>query len=87
MSVLELKNSLLKMIVETDDPLLLQQAIAFLSTMKGEKDWWDLITDEEKRKVTQGLECAQNQKTLTHQQVKSEINLSIFDTRAQHPFN
>ncbi|MCC7466515.1 MAG: hypothetical protein IT261_09610 [Saprospiraceae bacterium] len=65
---------MLKLIVETDDPILLQQAIAFLSSIKGEKDWWDLITEEKKRKITQGFENAKHQQTLTHQQVKSEIH-------------
>jgi hypothetical protein len=34
MSVLELKNNLLRMVVETDDPLLLKQVIALFATLR-----------------------------------------------------
>ena len=48
MSALELKNNLLRMVIETDDPLLLKQVIALFATLRQEKDWWDLLSDAEK---------------------------------------
>ncbi len=73
MSVLELKNNLLRMVVETDDPLLLKQLIALFSTLREEKDWWDLISETEKQKIELGMRQATEGKTVSHEIVRSEV--------------
>ncbi|MCR9100264.1 MAG: hypothetical protein NXI25_09955 [bacterium] len=42
------------MIVETDDPDLLVQIRAIFASLLGDKDWWDTLSEEEKRKIEQG---------------------------------
>lgn len=73
MSALELKNNLLRMVVETDDPLLLQQVIALFATLRQEKDWWDLISEAEKMKIELGMRQAEEGKVFTHEMVRSEV--------------
>lgn len=73
MSALELKNNLLRMVIETDDPLLLKQLIAIFATIRQEKDWWDLISEEEKQKIEIGMRQAAEGKTMPHDAVKVEV--------------
>ena len=73
MSVLELKNNLLRMVVETDDPLLLKQVIAIFATLRQEKDWWDLISEAEKQKIELGMKQAAEGKTVSHEVVRAEV--------------
>ncbi|MCR9050825.1 MAG: hypothetical protein ACE362_08555 [Phaeodactylibacter xiamenensis] len=42
------------MIVETDDPDLLVQIRAIFASLLDDKDWWDTLSEEEKRKIEQG---------------------------------
>ena len=72
MSALELKNNLLRMVVETDDPLLLKQIIALFATLRQEKDWWDLISDAEKQKIELGMRQAAEGKIVSHEVVRAE---------------
>ena len=73
MSALELKNNLLRMVVETDDPLLLKQIIALFATLRQEKDWWDLISDAEKQKIELGMRQAAEGKIVSHKVVRAEV--------------
>ena len=73
MSALELKNNLLRMVVETDDPLLLKQIIALFATLRQEKDWWDLISDAEKQKIELGMRQAAEGKIVSHEAVRAEV--------------
>ncbi|MBN8684574.1 MAG: hypothetical protein J0L99_18130 [Chitinophagales bacterium] len=54
METLELKNDLLRMVAETNDPLILKQLIALFATLKSEGDWWDLLNEDDKQKIEQG---------------------------------
>lgn len=54
MSTAHIKNDLHRMIVETDDPDLLVQIRAIFASLLGDKDWWDTLSEEEKRKIEQG---------------------------------
>ncbi len=74
MSALELKNDLLRMVVETDDPLVLKQIIALFATLRQEKDWWDLISEAEKQKIELGRKQAAEGKIVPHMAVRAEVN-------------
>ena len=73
MSALELKNNLLRMVIETDDPLLLKQVIALFATLRQEKDWWDLLSDAEKQKIELGMRQAAEGKIVSHEVVRAEV--------------
>lgn len=47
MSIADLKNDLHKMVVETDDPLALQQIKQYFQSLIDDKyDWWNDLTVE-----------------------------------------
>ena len=73
MSALELKNNLLRMVIETDDPLLLKQVIALFSTLRQEKDWWDLLSTAEKKRIELGMRQAAEGKIVSHEAVRAEV--------------
>jgi hypothetical protein len=74
MEALELKNNLLRMVAGTDDPLLLRQMIAIFTSLREEGDWWDFISEAEKRKIEQGMREAAARDTIPHDVVRSEAD-------------
>jgi predicted transcriptional regulator len=77
MSAAELKNDLHRLIVETDDINILQKIRSiFNSFIKGEeeKDWWDIISDQEKASIKKGLEQLEKGERLPHNEIRKEIN-------------
>ena len=74
MATLELKNNLLRMVAETDDPLILKQITALLASLRDEADWWDLISEAEKNKIEEGMKQAAAQETIPHELVRDEVN-------------
>ena len=82
MSALELKNNLLRMVIETDDPLLLKQLIAIFATIRQESDWWDLISEEEKQKIEIGMRQAAEGKIIPHDAVKAEVRKLLGVTKS-----
>lgn len=73
MSVAELKNTLHRMVVETDDPQVLAQITAIFATLRGEEDWWDVLSDEEKRKIEIGAADAEAGDTNSYDEVKERV--------------
>lgn len=74
MATLELKNNLLRMVAETDDPLILKQITALLSALRDEADWWDLISEAEKKKIEEGMKQKSAGQTVPHDVVRTDIN-------------
>ncbi len=72
MSTAELKNSLHKMVVETDDPDILKQVAALFASLLGEKDWWDLLSEEEKKKIQLGAVEAEKKEVTPYSKVKEK---------------
>lgn len=74
MATLELKNNLLRMVAETDDPLILKQITALLASLREEADWWDLITEAEKKKIEEGMRQTASGNTVPHEAVRADAN-------------
>ncbi len=72
MSTLQLKESLHKMVVETDDPLILEQVAALFAALRQDEDWWDLISETEKRKIEIGMAQAAARQIVPHEMVREE---------------
>ncbi|MCB9053331.1 MAG: hypothetical protein H6556_28170 [Lewinellaceae bacterium] len=72
MSVAELKNNLHRLVVETDDPEILAQIAALFASLLGEGDWWDSLSNEEKRRIEQGEADAGAGQTVPYSQVKEK---------------
>ena len=72
MSVAELKNNLHRMVVETDDPSILGQIAALFASLRGEEDWWDTLSAEEKQRIDLGLADQKAGHTSSYDAVKNK---------------
>ncbi len=72
MSVAGLKNNLHRMVVETDDPEILAQMAALFASLLGEEDWWDSLSNEEKKKIELGEADSEAGRTVPYSQVKEK---------------
>ncbi len=77
MSTLALKDSLHRLVVETEDDMLLQQVQLFFLSLKEKKeskDWWLTISNQEKALINKGLDDSKNGRRVSHEVARQEIN-------------
>ncbi|MCB9297115.1 MAG: hypothetical protein H6559_28930 [Lewinellaceae bacterium] len=72
MSVAELKNNLHRMVVETNDPEILAQIAALFTSLLGEEDWWDSLSNEQKKKIEEGEADSEAGRTVPYSEVKEK---------------
>lgn len=77
-NTLELKNTLISMVAETDDPDTLRQIIAFLSVLRGKTDWWEQLSEVEKARVEKARMQIEAGQIVSHEFVRSEVK-KIFE--------
>lgn len=71
----EIKNYLHKLIVETDDETILTKVQAYFTTLKEKNiDWWDMISDQEKKDIKKGLQQLENKEGIPNEQVKRKVD-------------
>ncbi|TVQ93748.1 MAG: hypothetical protein EA393_01825 [Bacteroidetes bacterium] len=71
----EIKNSLHKLIAETDDENILSKVQAYFTTLQSKNvDWWDTISDQEKEAVNMGLQQLDNGEGIPHKEVKRKVD-------------
>lgn len=70
----ELRKELLKM-VETADDRLLKKVLALAKSYEEEKgtDWWDTISDEERKAIEKGLAEADSGQLIPHDEVMKKV--------------
>ena len=73
MSVLELKNDLHRMVVETNDPDILAHIAALFASLRGEEDWWDSLTKEEIKRIERGINDAEAGRTRSYSEIRKNI--------------
>ena len=74
MSAADIKNDLIKVIVNTDDIAFLRQVRDFFKKHQVTSDWWDEISDYEKEIIEIGLKEIEEGKVVPHEEVRAEIN-------------
>lgn len=72
MSTLELKDKLHRLVLETDDPLILKQIVALFASLREEEDWWDLISEEEKKQIEIGARQAAARQVVSWESVQGK---------------
>ena len=74
MNVLELKSDLLHLIDKINDKSILN-AVRTILSKQAEKstDWWDMVNEEDKKAIKEGLEQLDKGDFLTRSQVRSKI--------------
>lgn len=78
MNTLELKNILLGMVAETDDPDVLRQIIALFTSLQGQSDWWESVSKVEKERIEVGRQQAARGEVAPHEAVRLEVR-KIFE--------
>ena len=74
MSAAELKNDLIKVIVNSDDISFLKQVKDFFKKHNATTDWWDEISDHDKEMIELGLKDIEEGRVMPHEEVRAEIN-------------
>ena len=76
MSTTELKYNLVKLIESINDNRTLQALYTLLSKkVATEIDFWDQLSDEEKKGIEEGLAQIERGETIPHEEVMAEIKL------------
>jgi hypothetical protein len=71
----EVKNTLHKLIVETDDVSILNRVQAYFYTLKNKQvDWWDSLSEIEISSIEQGVQQLDNGQRIPYNQVKNKVN-------------
>ena len=75
MSTAELKNYLVKQIIDIEDENLLEKVKSYVSSLRKEKsaDWWDDLSQEEKDALDEGIAQADRGELIPHDEVMKEI--------------
>ena len=82
MSTAELKSTLHKLIVETDDiDILAQIKEVFFALKSGQLDWADLLSDKERRMMEKGIIQADKGQLISHEQMRKNIKEWIKEKR------
>lgn len=71
MSTAELKSYLHKLTVETNEDSILQQVVDYFSSLKNnqEGDWWNTISENERKSIQLGLDDFKSGKSVPHEVV------------------
>jgi len=72
MTTAEIKNTLHKLVVNTEDPKVLQQVIAYFQSLIKENDWWDDLSPKEKEMIEKGLKQVDEGKGVPYEQVREK---------------
>lgn len=72
MSTAELKYSIIELISKINDENKLKTILSDLTSSK--TDWWDVISDAEKRSIDKGISELNNGEGISHQVVREEID-------------
>ncbi len=85
MTTIELKNNLLRMIAETDDPTKLQLLLEWFGIIREEKDWWLEISEKERNLILEGRKQLAEGKGIPHYEVRSKVKELLTELRStQH---
>lgn len=78
MSVRELKNNLIRLVEEVDDPVVLTRLLAYYLALQEGEDWWEFLSEEEKQRMEIGIRQLKEGRLLPQDAVKKEIQ-KIFE--------
>jgi hypothetical protein len=82
MTTIELKNDLLRMIAETDDPAKLQLLLEWFGIIREEKDWWLEISERERQLILEGRKQLADGEGIPHEQVRAKVKRLLQDLQS-----
>lgn len=78
MNTAEIKNNLHKFIVETDDISILDKIQAYFTALKSKNiDWWEMISEYDKKNIESGLNQLAEGNKIPHYQVREKVSKLI----------
>ena len=72
MGVAQLKNDLIQLTIETDNPALLEKVIAYFKGLREQEDWWDKLSEKEKAFVQRSSKQIDEMKLVPREVVQAE---------------
>lgn len=70
----EIKNHLHKLVVETDDEVILNKVQAYFTTLKNQNnDWWDTLSEPEIATINIGLQQLKNGEGISQKEVNQKV--------------
>lgn len=73
MTTVQLKNDLLRMIAETDDPIKLKLMVDWFGIVREERDWWLEISEKERQMILEGKKQLAEGQGIPYEQVRSRV--------------
>jgi hypothetical protein len=78
MNAAETKDNLYKLIAETDDINILDKIQAYFTSLKSQNvDWWDSISEYEKKNIETGINQLAEGNKIPHYQVRKKVSKLI----------
>jgi len=75
MNTAELKSTLHKLIIETDDTSILDKVQAYFTMLKTKNvDWWEMLSDTDKSNIETGIKQMNEGKGISHEKVQKKVN-------------
>lgn len=62
------------MVVETEDPEILEQIALLFAALRQEKSLWDKISDNEKQRIQKGLEDIREGRVKSDEEVRAKVH-------------
>ncbi len=82
MNTIELKSDLHHIIDNINDPDMLSTIKSFFSqVIDNDSDWWDILTETEKKLIEQGIKQLDNNEGISHADVRRKVKL-LFNKNA-----
>ena len=79
MTTIELKNDLLRMIADTNDPDKLQLMVDWFGIVREEKDWWLEISEKERQLILEGRKQLEEGKGIPDEDVRLKVKKLFSD--------
>ncbi|TAG99626.1 MAG: hypothetical protein EAZ16_14885 [Sphingobacteriales bacterium] len=79
MSVLELKNELHRLVVNTEDENILERVRVYFSSLSDGSDWWETLSPNQKTVLETGLDQLDSGQKVNHHAVREKVNQLLKD--------
>ena len=81
MSTIELKNNLLRMVADTNDPAQLSLMVEWFGIVREEKDWWLEISERERQMILEARRQFANGRGIRHEEVRLKVQQLFRDLK------
>jgi hypothetical protein len=78
MNAAELKNNLIKIIIDSNNMEFLKAAFKFFKTQNASLDWWDELSEDEKKLIEIGVEEIERGGGIPYEKVSEDIKKKLY---------